>query len=55
MEQATVFDKLYIRKTALIGTEHLPDSVRERVSKFSRREFPIFKSRLEALNWLTQD
>jgi len=55
MQQTTVFDKPYIKKSAWIGTESLPALFRETVSRFSRREFPVFKSKTEALEWLAED
>lgn len=55
MQESATFDKAHIKKSAWTGTETLPDSVREEVSKFSGREFPVFKTRAEALEWLTKD
>jgi hypothetical protein len=55
MRETAIFDKPYIKKTAWIGTESLPESHREDVSKYSRREFPVFKERGEALEWLAKD
>jgi hypothetical protein len=55
MKEVAVFDKAYIKKAAWVGTEGLPHSYREDVSKFSRRKFPEFKSIPEALDWLTKD
>jgi len=55
MQQTAVFDKPYIKKSAWIGTESLPALFRETVSRFSRREFPVFKSKIEALEWLVKD
>jgi len=55
MQQTAVFDKPYVKKSAWVGTENLPDSIRDSVSKFSRREFTVFKNRIEALEWLTAD
>lgn len=55
LQQTAVFDKPYVKKSAWIGTESLPALVRETVSKFSRREFPVFKSKTAALEWLTED
>src|ERR1700722_4832916 len=43
MKETAIFNKAYVKKTAWIGTETLPESHREDVSKFSRREFPVFK------------
>ncbi|MFZ0477587.1 MAG: hypothetical protein WAL71_00445 [Terriglobales bacterium] len=55
LKETAIFDKAYIKKAAWIGAESLPISLREDVSKFSGREFPIFKSLTEAMEWLTQD
>jgi len=55
MQQTAVFDKPYIKKSAWIGAESLPALFRETVSRFSRREFPVFKSKIEALEWLAKD
>lgn len=55
MKETAIFNKAYIKKTAWIGTESLPESHREDVSKFSRREFPVFKDRNEALDWLAKE
>ena len=55
MKEAAVFDKPYIKKTAWIGAENFPEVFRENLKKFSRREFPTFKTRHEALEWLAKD
>ncbi len=55
MKEVAIFDKPYIKKTAWIGTDTVPSSFREDLSKFSRRDFPEFKNIIEALEWLTKD
>jgi hypothetical protein len=55
MKETAVFDKPYIKKTAWIGTENFPQEFRESLSNFSRREFPSFASREEALSYLVKD
>jgi len=55
MKETATFDKPYIRRTAWIGTQSLPDWFRKDVSDFSQREFPVFKTRTDALEWLTKD
>ncbi len=55
MKEVAVFDKPHIKKSAWVGTENLPSSFRGDVSKFSRRNFPEFKTIAEALEWLTTD
>jgi hypothetical protein len=55
MQQTAVFDKPYIKKSAFVGTESFPQGFFENLKSFSRREFPAFKTRDEALAWLVQD
>jgi hypothetical protein len=55
MKETAVFDKPFVKKSALIGTEDLPISFYDDLKSFSRRELVTFKTREEALAWLTLD
>jgi hypothetical protein len=55
MKETAVFDKPYVKKSALIGTESLPRQFYEDMKNFSRRDLPIFHHREEALSWLAED
>jgi hypothetical protein len=55
MKETAVFDKPYVKKSAFVGTESFPREFSKSLSSFSRREFPTFKSRAEALAWLVKD
>src|SRR5258708_40133897 len=55
MKETAVFDKPFVKKSALIGTEDLPASFYEELKSFSRRELLTFKTRQEALAWLVAD
>ena len=55
MKESAVFDKPYIKKSAWVGAENLPKDFQQNLKDFSRREFPTFKSRKEALAWLVED
>ena len=55
MEQAAVFDKPYIKKTASVGAASLPEAFANRVKSFSNREFPVFKHTAKAMDWLVKD
>jgi hypothetical protein len=55
MQETAVFDRPFVKKSAWTGTESLPKVFAEKVTSFSRRDFPIFESRKEALEWLTKD
>jgi hypothetical protein len=53
-QQAAVFDKPFVRKSAWIGVE-MATHFAEKVANFSRRDFPTFETREEALSWLVSD
>ena len=55
MKESAVFDKPYIKKSAWVGAENFPEALSENIKTFSRRDFPAFKTRDEALTWLAKD
>jgi hypothetical protein len=55
MKEAAVFDKPHVRKSAWVGAENFPHAFLETLRSFSRRDFPAFKTREEALAWLAKD
>jgi hypothetical protein len=55
IKESAVFDKPYVKKSALVRTESLPPHFIENLSKFSGRIFHAFKSRNEALEWLVKE
>jgi hypothetical protein len=54
MKETAVFDKPFVKKSALIGLEDVPISFVDDLIKFSRRELFSFDTRKEALDWLTE-
>jgi hypothetical protein len=55
IKETAVFDKPFVKKSALVGTEDLPVSFYDELKTFSRRELLPFKTREEALDWLAGD
>ena len=55
MKETAVFDKPFVKKSALIGTEDLSVSFYDELKSFSRRELLTFKTREQALAWLVAD
>src|SRR5260370_8555494 len=55
MKETAVFDKPYVKRSAGVGAENFPALFFEAVLDSSRRHFPAFKTREEALAWLTKD
>jgi hypothetical protein len=53
MKEALVLDRPYVKRSAWLGTESLPKVFYENFKNFSQRDFPTFKSREAALEWLT--
>jgi len=55
VKETAVFDKPYIKKSALVGGWNLSEVLGQRLTDFSRREFATFQSRKEALKWLVEE
>ncbi len=55
MQETAVFDKPFVKRSAWLGANSLLESFRDRISAFSRRDFPAFTSRSAALDWLTAE
>jgi hypothetical protein len=55
MKEVAVLDRPHVRRAALTGADTLPETFYRSLMTFSVREFPSFKSREEALDWLVQE
>lgn len=55
LKEVAVFDKPFVKKSAMVGAEALPEVFYQALKTFSRRDFPRFKSRKEALDWLVRE
>lgn len=54
LKEVLVLDRPYVRKSAWIGADSVPHVFYENFKNFSQRDFPTFKTREEALDWLTE-
>jgi hypothetical protein len=52
---AATYNRSYVRRAAIVGAEDLPDVYYRNLVSFSAREFPLFKTREEAMDWLVAD
>jgi len=52
IKEVLVHDRPYVRKSAWVGTESLPRVFYEHFKTFSQRDFPTFRTREEAMEWL---
>lgn len=55
LKEVAVFDRPFVKRAAFVGAESLPKVFYETLKTFSRREFPTFKTREEAMNWLIKE
>ena len=54
-KELLVLDRPYVKKSAWVGTKHLPPVFYENFKNFSQRELPTFKTREEAIEWLVAE
>ncbi len=52
IKEVLTLDRPFVRKTAWVGTEHIPRAYMESFHTFSQRTIATFKTREEAMDWL---
>jgi hypothetical protein len=55
VKEVLVLDRPYVKRSAWVGPESLPAVFYEHFKNFSQRDFPAFKTRDEAMEWLVSD
>jgi hypothetical protein len=55
IKEALALDRPYVKRSAWVGTDSLPKVFYENFKTFSQRDFPTFKSREEAMDWLVKE
>jgi hypothetical protein len=55
IKAATVLDRPYVKRAALVGVETAPKGLIDAVSTFSHREWAQFKTMEEALDWVVAE
>jgi hypothetical protein len=55
IKAATVLDRPYVRRAALVGVESAPKGLIDAVSTFSHRKWAQFNSVPEALDWVVAE
>jgi hypothetical protein len=55
MKVVAAKDRPHVHRAAFVGVESMPDVYFRNLESFSARHFPKFKTREEALDWLTGD
>jgi hypothetical protein len=52
IKEVLVLDRPYVKRSAWVGMESIPQVYIEHFKNFSQRDFPAFKTREEAMDWL---
>lgn len=55
LKEVAVFDRPFVKRAAFVGADSLPKVFYEALKTFSQREFPRFKTREEAMEWLIKE
>ena len=55
MKEVLTLDRPYVKRSAWVGSESLPHIFQEHIKSFSQRDFPAFKTREEAMDWLVEE
>jgi hypothetical protein len=55
IKEVLVLDRPYVKRSAWVGTESLPQVFYEHFKSFSQRDLPTFKTREEAMDWLVNE
>lgn len=54
IKEVLTLDRPFVKKTAWVGTEHIPRAFMESFRQFSQREIVTFPTRAEAMDWLVE-
>ena len=55
MKEVLVRDRPFVKRSAWVGVDSLPKVYYENIKTFSQRDFPPFKTREEAMDWLVEE
>ena len=55
MKEVLVMDRPLVKKSAWVGVDSVPKVYYENIKSFSQRDFPAFKTREEAMDWLVKE
>jgi hypothetical protein len=54
IKEVLVFDRPHVMRSAWVGTDELPKVFYQNFKSFSQRDFPLFATREEAMEWLAE-
>jgi hypothetical protein len=54
MKEVLTLDRPYVKRSAWVGADSVPHVFQDNIKSFSQREYPTFKTREEAMDWLVE-
>lgn len=55
MKEVLTLDRPHVKRSAWVGADSVPHVFQDNIKTFSQREYPTFKSREEAMDWLVAE
>ncbi len=55
IKEVLTLDRPFVKKSAWVGTEKIPNAFLENFHNFSQRDIVIFQTREEAMDWLVKE
>ncbi|MGA7079704.1 MAG: STAS/SEC14 domain-containing protein [Terriglobales bacterium] len=55
IKEVLTLDRPFVKKTAWVGSESIPNAFMENFQSFSQRKIATFKTREEAMDWLVTE
>jgi hypothetical protein len=55
LKEVLAMDRPYVKRSAWVGTDSLPHVFYENFKTFSQRDFPVFETRDQAMDWLVKE
>jgi hypothetical protein len=55
LKEVLTLDRPYVRRSAWVGAESVPHVFQDNIKSFTQRDYPTFKTREEAMDWLVAE
>lgn len=52
LKEVLTIDRPFVKRSAWVGAESVPHVFQDNIKSFTQREYPTFKTREEAMDWL---
>jgi hypothetical protein len=55
LKEVLTLDRPYVKRSAWVGAESVPHVFQDNIRSFTQRDYPTFKTREEAMDWLVAE